>query len=219
MEKIIPIISQINTIDWPAVATAIASVCVAITASRALHTWKDQIRAQQQISFLDALVDEVHTFIQAMNAPIEALRYSKIGIQAYADIPFHPSRKDNDPEGVIQYINEHGKDDQSQLFDHLRNAAPSKNKLLSLATKGQVIGFKNYDRCYAACYNLSLTLGQIEGFASMIGNSNLNWNNPDVKKALSAVMAVDAETIRTRHQTEHVAFLDFVKDAYRAIYK
>ena len=120
---------------------------------------------------------------------------------------------------MIKYIEEHGKDDQTQLFEYLKKAAPSRNKILSLATKGQVLGLKNYDRCYCACHNLSLTHGQIEGYASIIGLKHRNWGNPDVRKNWDTVMTVDAETIHERHNTEHKAFLESVNDAYLTIYK
>lgn len=57
------------------ILTALAGIWVAVIATLALRTWKYQTRAEKHIQFMDGLTDTVHEYIQAMQAPIEALKY------------------------------------------------------------------------------------------------------------------------------------------------
>ena len=64
------------------------------------------------------------------------------------------------------------------------------SRMVSLAAKGQVIGFKNYRQCYDACTMLAWSHRQIEEVAMLIGNAHLNWANETVQKTLDKVMTI-----------------------------
>lgn len=192
------------------ISTVIASIVVAITACLALRTWKYQILAQNQMQFMDELTDTVHEYIQAMDAPTQKLEFVKIGVVAYTETEL---LKGNDKKnaGVIQYIEKNGKAESARLSESLGKVQPITSRMISLATKGQVLDFNNYKQCYDACTMLAWSHRQIEAFASLIGDTNLYWENEEVQKTLDKVMTVNTETIKDNLEKQNTAFLEFVK--------
>jgi hypothetical protein len=217
--SISPVIKAItnNLATISTVLTAIASICVAITAFFALHKWKYQTRAQIHMQLMDELTDIVHEYIQAMGAPIQILKFAKIGILAYSETPFLKG-KDSKNAGIVSYIEKNGKADQAKLIEYLDKVRPMKSKMISLATKGQALGFKNYKQCYDACIMLGWSYGQIEAFAWLIGSTNLNWENQEVQQTLDKVMNIDAEAIMKNLEEQNTAFLEFVKQSYQNLF-
>ena len=194
--------------------TAVAGIWVAITASRALHTWKYQLRAEKHIQFMDKLTDTVHEYIQAMSVPIQKLEYIEMAIEAHADTA--SVRNENSKNaGVISYIVKYGKADQTQLFEYLNKVGPIKSRMESLATKGQVMGFENYRQCYNACTILAWSYGQIEAVAGLIGSEHLNGGNKTVQQVLDKVMTVQSSSVRESLGKHNQIFLEFVKQNYK----
>ena len=210
------IVEAIKNVSWSTILPAIASIWVAITATYALHTWKDQMRAQKHIEFMDELTDTVHEYIQAMEAPIQILKFAKIGIQAYSETESLQG-KNSKNAGVIVYIEKNGKADQIQLNEYLDKVRPIKSRMNSLAVKGQVLGFDNYKQCYDACTMLAWSYGQLEAFAVLIGSAHLNWQNQEVKQFLDKVMTVDAKTIKENLEKQSSVFLEFVRQIYQTL--
>ena len=107
---------------------AVAGIWVAIIATCALRTWKYQTRAEKHIQFMDEFTDTVHEYIQAMSAPIEMLKYIKIAIEAHSETASlkHESAKN---AGVISYIENHGKDDQTRLIEYLDKVRPIMSRM------------------------------------------------------------------------------------------
>ncbi len=165
---------------------------------------------------MDELTDTVHEYIQAMDAPTQTLKFVKIGIEAYTETE---SLKGNDKKnaGVIQYIEENGKAEKTRLFEYLDKVRPITSRMISLATKGQVLGFNNYNQCYYACTMLAWSHKQIETFAFLIGSTNLNWENEKVQQTLDKVMTVNAETIKNNLEKQNTAFLEFMKQSYQTL--
>jgi hypothetical protein len=220
MNEFIQIIMEtIKNLNWSTIAdisTTIVSIVVAITAFLALRTWKYKTRAQNQIQLMDELTDTVHEYIQAMDAPTQTLKFVKIGIEAYTETE---SLKGNDKKnaGVIQYIEKKGKAESARLSEYLGKVRPITNRMISLATKGQVLGFKNYKQCYDACVMLAWSYNQIDVFAFQIGSTNLYWENEKIQQTLDKVMTVNAETIKDNLEKQNTAFLEFVKQSYRTL--
>lgn len=196
--------------------TAVASICVAVIAYYALRTWKYQTRAEKHIQFMDGLTDTVHEYIEAMGAPIEVLKYIEIAIEAHSDTAFL-QHKDVKNAGIISYIENKGKADQTRLIEYLDKVRPIVSKMVSLATKGQVMGFKNYRQCYNACTMLAWSHGQIGAVAMLIGNTHLNWANERVQRTLDKVMTVKSHSIRENLEKHNEIFLQFVKQNYKSL--
>jgi len=196
--------------------TAVASICVAVIAYYALRTWKYQTRAEKHIQFMDGLTDTVHEYIQAMEEPIEILKFIEIAIEAHSD-PAFLQHKDVKNAGVIFYIEKEGKADQTRLFEYLNKVRPIMSRMVSLATKGQVMGFKNYRQCYNACLMLAWSYEQISSFAFLIGNTHLNWANEKVQQTLDKVMTVKSHSIRENIEKHNGIFLQFVKQNYKSL--
>ena len=193
-----------------------AGLWVAIIATCALRTWKYQTRAEKHIQFMDELTDTVHEYIQAMSAPIEMLKYIEIAIEAHSETASlkHESAKN---AGVISYIENCGKDDQTRLIEYLDKVRSIMSRMTSLAAKGQVMGFENYRQCYDACEMLAWSYRQIEAVAMIIGNEHLNWDNEMVQQALDKVMAVKSSSIRENLEKHNRIFLEFVKQNYKSL--
>jgi hypothetical protein len=215
-ELFISIFNSAMNVNWSTILPAIASISVAITAIFALKTWKHQIRVQLQTKFIDDLTDSVHEYIQAMEVPTEVLKFVKIGIQAYSETLF-PKENESKYSGIITYIVKNGKDDQEQLRKYLETVRPIVSRMISLATKGQVFGFHNYTQCYDACKMLAWSHGQIEAFASIIGNTNLNWENEIVQQTLDKVMTINADSITKNLKEQNSVFLAFVMRSYQIL--
>jgi len=169
--------------------TAVAGIWVAVIATLALRKWKYQTRAEKHIQFMDGLTDTVHEYIQAMEAPIEVLKYIEIAIEAHSKTATL-KHEDAKNAGVISYIVNNGKVDQTQLSEYLDKVRPIMSRMESLAVKGQVMGFKNYRQCYNACKMLAWSHGQIEAVAMLIGSEHLNWDNQKVQQTLDKVMTI-----------------------------
>jgi hypothetical protein len=197
--------------------TAIATMGLVIAAFLALNTWKYQTCAQIRVQFMYELTDVVLEYIQAMDTPIQMLKFVKIGILAYSETP-SPKGKDSKNAGIVSYIEKNGKADQAKLVEYLDKVRPMKSRMIALATKGQALGFKNYKQCYDACIMLAWPYGQIEAFAWLIGSTNLYWENQEVQQTLDKVMTVDAESIMKNLEEQNTVFLEFVRQNYQNIF-
>ena len=196
--------------------TAVASICVAVIAYYALRTWKYQTRAEKHIQFMDGLTDTVHEYIQAMKAPIEVLKYIEMAIEAYSETA-SLQHEDAKNAGVISYIKNRGKADQTRLIEYLDKVRPIMSRMESLVVKGQVMGFKNYMKCYDACEMLALSHEQIEWVAMIIGNAHFNWANETVQQALDKVMTIKSHSIRENIKKHNCIFMEFVKQNYKSL--
>ena len=215
MDTFIQIIHTLTS-NLSSMLTAVASIWVAVIATRALHTWKYQTRAEKHIQFMDRLTDTVHEYIQTMEAPIEALKYIEIAIEAHSETA-SLQHEDAKNAGVISYIVNNGKADQTRLIEYLDKVRPIMSRMVSLATKGQVMGFKNYKQCYDACTMLAWSHGKIGAVAMLIGNAHLDWANEEVQKTLDKVMTVKSHSIRENLEKHNGIFLEFIKQNYQSL--
>jgi hypothetical protein len=203
--------------NWAEIVKCIASIWVAAVATVALKTWKRQSKAQKQIDFMDDLTDSVHEFINSLAAPIEVVKYIKIGIESYAGMPDLDTEIEN-PEAVA-YIQRHGKEDSKRLYEYLKSCSPALIRIRSLSAKGQVLGLKNYKDCYDACSMLTWQHDRIQALCYMIGSDSLYWKNPKVQEFLSKVTQLDPEEIKKGIDEQNAKFLAFVKENYEKILK
>ena len=200
------------------IVTALASIWIAVVATRALQTWKHQTRAEKNIHFMDELTDIVHEYIQAMSAPIQLLHYVEIAVESYSKVAaIRPDKSDN--SGIITYIQERGKDDQGRLCEYLDKVRPIASRLASLSAKGQVMGFENSRQCFEACKMLLGSLKQIESVTILIGNPNYNWENELVQQTLDEVMSVKSQPINENLEKHHGMLLEFMRHNYEQLFK
>jgi len=210
-------ITFLSSWNWAEVIKGIVSIWVAMIATLALETWKRQSKAQKQTDFMDEITKSVHEFIDLMAAPTEMVKYVKIGIESYAGLPELDQSLGN-PEAVA-YIQKQGQEDAKRLYEYLKPCTQPLSKIRSLVAKGQVFGFKNYDECQNACAMITWQYERIQALCYIIGSGSLNWRNPEVQKSLSKVISLDSGDIEKQIKEQHVKFLIFIKDNYKAIYK
>lgn len=207
----------LRDIDWTLIIQGGIGVWMAIIATVALRTWKHQTKAKKQIDFIDDLTDTIHAFILSMSAPIEYIKYAKIGINCHADYHGEPDNIKN-PEAVA-FIKKEGKSTRLEIKKCLETTRPILSKMRTLEAKGQIFGIEDYTKCQIACRMLGQSYNQIEAFSYVIGNPNLNWENPEVQKTLDSVLSIDPENIRSNLDEQNSQFLLFAKQVYGKILK
>lgn len=205
------------SLNWAEIVKGVVSIWVATVATLALNTWKRQSRAQKQSDFMDEITKSFHEVISLMAAPIEMVKYVKIGIESYAG--FYPLDQSLENPEAVAYIQKRGEADAKRLYEYLKPCAEPLSRTRSLVAKGQVFGFKNYNECQNACAMIIWQYDRIQALCYFIGSASLNWNNPKVQESLRNVIALDAGDIEKQIKEQSVKFLTFLKDNYQAIYK
>lgn len=209
--------NMLSSWDWAKIIQAVISIWVAIVATLALKTWKQQSKAQKKSDFMDELTDTVHEFISLLGAPTQMVKYIKIGIECYESLP-HPDRH-TENQGAIEYIKTNGKRESKRLRELLEPCARPLSKINSLVAKGQVFGFSDYSVCQISCKMITAQYNRIQALCYMIGNESANWENPKIQETLSKVVALDESDIREAINEFNSKFLTFVKKNYEIIYK
>ena len=195
----------------------IVSAYVAWIATRALNTWKQQLKAQKQTDFMDAITEAVHEFIRLMDDPIDKVKFVKSRIKNYEGyIELDQSLENSE---AITYIQSHGQEDAKQLYEYLKPCTHILSKIDYLVVKGDVLGFKNYNECQNACSIITFQYNRIQYLRYIIGTPTLYWNNPEIQEALSKVIHLDPNDIEKQIKEQKVKILNFVDDNYKTIYK
>jgi type II secretory pathway pseudopilin PulG len=125
-----------ESINWSkllGVLPALASISTAIIAYFALSTWRNQIRAQKQMEFMDQLIGTVHEYMQSMAAPIQYLSFVKIGIKSYSEVASLEGK--DTVEGIITYINTNGNNDHNKLLEYLDKVRTINSRVYSLLSR------------------------------------------------------------------------------------
>lgn len=185
---------------------------VAGVATLALSTWRKQLLADKQLSFVDDLADTVHEFILLMGTPTHRLRFAKIGIDAHKGAAFGFEQYEN--AEAIAFINKDGPGTRDKILADLEAVRPVVGKMQSLAVKGQVLRLPDYQKCQNACRMLAWSYGQLEAFCAIIGNPNLNWDHPVVQGSLNKLHEIDADRIDANLREQNIEFIAFAKKAY-----
>ena len=201
--------------DLPSIMQGIAGIWVAIIATIALNTWRRQIKAQKHVDFLDELTDTVHAFILSMSGPVSSLKFAKIGIDSHSSV--HKDTADQKNAGAIEFIKKKGRSTRESIQEQLEPVRPIMIKMKLFAAKGQILKIKNYNKCQNACNMLVSLYNQIEAFSSIIGDSNLYWENPEVQKALEKILTINSEQIEKNLADQNSEYLLFAREAYQDI--
>ena len=158
-----------------------------------------------------SLIDSTHEYIQEMLAIVGRLKFIKIRFDTHSETP---TLTGND--GAITFIKQRGKNIEQELLGYLKDkAAPAMKRMIPLATKGQVLNFKDYSQCYDACKELSQSYEQIMAFAIFMGQQNLNWDNQEVRSTLGCVKGLNPDTIKKNLEDQNKILLEFVKQNYQ----
>jgi len=205
----------VTSVPWLEVLKAAAPVATAAIAFTALQNWRRQDRAKREAEFLDQLVEVAHTFVDEMAAPLTHVQLTQAGFAGHA-----PSGDvaDKATAGMVAYIMKRGEEDSKRMLGVLNSIQPTAARLTALTTKGQVFRFEEYEKCKAAATRLALHFSRVQWFASMVGSTMLNWENPEVRKAIGVLLDVDPEAISEDLKASHAAILQFATAAYRRLY-
>jgi hypothetical protein len=188
---------------------------MAIIATIALTTWKRQIRAQKHIDFIDELTDTVHDFILLISGPLTSLKFAKIAIDSYSTT--YKDTEDLKNVGAIEFIKKEGNVTREGIQKQLGAVRPILSKMKSLVAKGQVLGIADYFKCQNACEMLEWSYNQIEAFSAIVGETTLNWKNPEVQRVLNKILSIDPEQIEKKLKEQNLEYILFAKQAYKNI--
>lgn len=202
----------LGRLDLSAFFQGAGAIWVAVVATIALRTWRKQLHAEKQLTFIDELTDTVHEFILLMSAPVTQLELAQIGIEAYKGAASGFERYEN--AHAIAYISKVGNTTSSKLFGSLAEVKPVLGKMRALAVKGQVLGFSEYSRCQNSCQLLGWTHDHVEAFAAILGIGDINWENPTVQQSLNDLPKFDPARVRTTLQEQNADFIEFARQAY-----
>lgn len=205
--------------NWLEIIKTAAPVITAWIAFRALKNWQRQDKAKREAEFLDSLIDAVHAYIVEMPKPTMLVEIAKIAMMSYAPTWEEGEQADKEIKGAIAYIQKTGEHDANRLADALKEVEPSVVRLKTLAIKGQIFKFKNYEKCQAAIDVLTWQLDKIEALTAMLASTSLNWNHPDIRKNLQNVMAIDPDGIRIACHESNTIIIEFARDTYERIYQ
>lgn len=205
-------------IDWLEVLKTAAALATAVVAFLALRNWQRQDKAKREVEFLDDLIEATHAFVVAVQQPIEMLHLAKIGMASHVESWGEGTAENRAVAGAIAYIGKRGTDDGKRLAKLLSEADPSVIRLRSLAAKGQVFKFPNYAKCQNAVAMLTWQSDRMLSFMSIIRSPTFNWEHPEVRSALTKVMAIESADIRKHIGENNVALLEFAQETYRRIY-
>lgn len=205
-------------IDWFEIVRTVAPVVTAGIAFVALRNWQRQDKAKREAEFLDSLLDAAHTYIAQMPKPITLLGSTMIGMEAHVPTWEPGNEAEKKLKGAIAYFEKNGERDSKRLFAELETIRPSTVALRSLVAKGQVFSFHDYAKCQNAVRLLLWHFNRIDSFASVIGLGMWNWENPEVRKSLEAVVSLNAAEVEESLKANNVALIEFAIDTYRRIY-
>lgn len=204
--------------DWFDLIRTLASVTTPVIALLALRNWQRQDKAKREAEFLDSLIDAAHIYILETAKPIGLLNFVKIAIVSHAPTWEDGVEEDKAIKGAVSYIVKYGESDGKRMMEALEAVKPSRAKLQSLATKGQVFKFDGYNKGFNAVAMLTWQYDRIEALASLIAQRTLNWDNPEVLKVLKKVIEIDASQVQAGIAEHNVSLLQFVRETYAGIY-
>ena len=199
--------------DLAQVIIAIATAALAWAAWRGLSTWKEQAKTNLKIQMLDKLIDEVHSYMDQINRPIELLKIFKLMIEANTSSQ-PQDEEENRLNSFIKYIQKEGSVDSEMLKTQLIEAGKTKIRIISLATKGQIFEFEEYSKFYLSCRKLVHTHDQLMGFAVTIGQTEWNFENEEIRTTLSNVLETTPSEIQNTVNTSNVEIIDYLKNYY-----
>jgi len=201
-----------TTWDWPGIAQAATGIWLAIVATRALNTWKQQSKAERQAAFLDRLTEAAHQIVVLLDAPLQISKYVRIGFESHSD------QMNADAKSVVAYIQSMGSRHTVPLREALAKCAPAITHFRSLVSKGQALGLDRYVDCINASILLTHPFDQMNSLCWLIGNTSLNWQHPEVASLVHKVVELDPEQMANSIAAQNVAILAVVQHNYGLIY-
>ncbi|SSC08306.1 hypothetical protein BTURTLESOX_2425 [bacterium endosymbiont of Bathymodiolus sp. 5 South] len=203
--------------EWSKIIQSIASISMVWIAYKALTTWKQKSTADNKISFIGELSDEIHNFIVVISPAIEVYRFIKIGIGSHSSQDHYNNIK-NRPISAA-YIEKYGKEDGHLLFEKLNSCTSSVSKINSLITKGQIYNFIKYEDCQNSCALLTWQYDRLQAVAGLISQQSWNWENTKVVETLNKVLSTEIGDIEQNIKQQNIKFIEFAKDNYCSVFK
>ena len=220
MDSLCGIVELFGQSDWswlrqvvPSYLQGLGALGVAIIAWRALTTWKEKVRAEKTIEFIDELTDVTHEFGLLISPAISVVRFAQMSIDSHTSAQKGVEESEN--SGISSFIETQGEQVSKRLSTRLSKATPILSKLQALSTKGHVMGLRDYDSFERALLNLRWVHSHLEAFCMLIGISNLNWNNLAVKKHMQKLRQLDADDLTRTIDESSERMMKFASNAYK----
>ncbi|MBC2737470.1 MAG: hypothetical protein HF981_24125 [Desulfobacteraceae bacterium] len=201
--------------DLGAILQGGGAIGLAIVAYIALTQWKKQIKLEKQTTLLDQLTDEFHNFMAATSPAITLIHLAKTSFGC--NKPQLAEDKEYENSHIIEYINNRGVETSNSILEKLIPLQEALAKMLSLVAKGQSYDIKDYNRAIHAIKTVESIYGQMEAFAYIIKDRNLNWRHPEVQKTLKLADELDVEILKKNLSDQNVEYLSFISGIYKNI--
>lgn len=214
-------INWINCVNWSILSqvfSAGATVALAVIAWVGLKTWKEQIHAQVKTEFVDEFIKAIGEYITAISIPVQIIQYIEFDIKSCADFARHEG-KNGENDGLIEFIKKNGEKRGRYLSEHLESTRPIRSKIQGLMVKGNVIfGKKEFMPAYEASMKLISSFNYINGFATVIANPNLFWENQRVQETLSSYRDIKASEIEKNLEENSSRVFGFCEDHFKDLF-
>ena len=201
---------------WLELLRSLGPYAAACVGWLALKNWKRQDKAKREADFLDALIESTHAFIIAMSRPVALHQAVRTGMICHGPSPFDPEKLTI--EGAIQYIQKASEATSRRLDEALSQVQPLVVQLRSLASKGQIFGFKDYGKCYQSIQMITWQFDRVTSLGSIISIPTLNWENSQVLGTLEKVVAVESDEIQRSLNKYDVEIIQFSQTTYKQLY-
>jgi hypothetical protein len=216
LEFLTPAVDVLAKVHWLQTVQALAPVATAVIALLALRNWQRQDKAKRESEYLDELIEASHTYLVKMSSAVSYVRFVEIGMASHVAAW---DEGDQTVNGAIKFIkSESGKSMSGSLREALHSAQPSMVRLRTLAIKGQIYQFKDYDRCDRAVNALTWQYDRISAISSVIGSPSSNFENPRIQSLLKDTMRIKKDDVQSHLAENNSELIKFVQDAYARLY-
>ena len=197
--------------NWPNILTCIAALWTAYVATRALNTWRSQTKYNTRIQFLSDLLDATHSYIEAIEYPLGMAKVIKIKVESQLD--------EDEYEKLKDYIKSDGAVDGQTMYTYLKEILPHTTRLKAMSAKGQIYGFVDYHMIQSACHNLVSVTDKLSGVCSIIGMTNLPWDNQEIEQTVRMVLSTVSEDFESITQEANVKIIKYIEAEFKDTYK
>ena len=211
------ILHALSNLAWLEVLRGLGPYAAALVGWLALRNWKRQDKAKREADFLDALIEQTHTFIIAMTRPVSIHKSVRIGMICHGPSPFDSEKLT--VEGAVQYIQKAAEGTSRRLDEALARVQPLVAGLRSLASKGQIFEFEDYQKCYQAIQMLTWQFDRVCALASIIDTPSLNWENYEILHTLEKVSAVESDEIQKLLDKYNIEIIEFSQATYKNLFQ
>lgn len=188
----------------------------AIIAWYSLNSWKDQLKVNLKIKFLDGLTGEIFYYNSEIRNCIDVLKFFIVDIE-YKSYDVQQEKTYSDESGIVKYIKAHGVERSKLIFNYLDKARLVSSRIEALMIKGQFYGFDEFENLSESIKGLFEVGKGIESYAFILGNDSMYLANEDIQKSLAKIVNICPSEIKVAKDKAETNCLDIIKTYYAKV--